>query len=276
MVDVFTYLDYRMYLQEAFAALKSKRNSFSHRAFARLAGFSSSNFMLLVMQGKRNLSSEAIQKVAGALKLRKKEIEFFENLVRFNQSKTNDERNFYYSRIIKNREYAQARPLEREQYKYYSAWYVPVIREMVLLDNFREDPQWIAESITPKISEREAREAIDLLLATGLLTRNESGQLIQQSKHVTTGDEVRSLALANFQKQMIELAAESIEKTSGDKREISSLTFCISPDRMRKAKKMIQEFRSQLAGFLAEEDKGQAVYQFNMQLFNLSRVEGKE
>ncbi len=39
---------------------------------------------------------------------------------------------------------------------------------------------------------------------------------------------------------------------------------------------MIREFRSQLAGFLAEDSDADEVYQFNMQLFNLSKGDEKE
>jgi uncharacterized protein (TIGR02147 family) len=273
MADIFTYLDYRAFLNDAFKALKAARRGFSHRAFARIAGFSSSNFILLVMQGKRNLSGEAIQKVAKALKLKKAEAEFFENLVRFNQATSDAERNFYYSRIASNRHYAQAKPLEKGQFDYYSTWYIPAIREMVLLDDFEEDPAWIAAQLQPPITPREAESALKLLIDLGLLIREKSGRLIQQDRHIASGDEVSSLAMTNFQREMIERAAASIDATPADLREIGSITFAVSKDKLGQAKKMIREFRSRLAGFLSEESNADAVYQFNIQLFNLSKGE---
>ncbi len=276
MADIFTYLDYRTFLNNAFTELKRTRRGFSHRAFARMAGFSSSNFILLVMQGKRNLSGEAIQKVTKALKLKKAETEFFENLVRFNQATSDAERNFYYSRIASNRRYAQAKPLEKGQFDYYSTWYIPAIREMVLLDNFEEDPAWIAATLQPPITPREAESALKLLIDLGLLIRDKSGRLIQQDRHIASGDEVSSLAMTNFQREMIERAAASIDATPADLREIGSVTFAVSKEKLGEAKRMIREFRSRLAGFLAEESKADAVYQFNIQLFNLSKGEDKE
>ena len=164
MTDIFTYLDYRAFLQDSFEELKVTHKSFSHRAFARMAGFSSSNFPMLVMQGKRNLSTEGIHKVAKGLKLKKSESEFFEHLVRFEQAGSDSERNFYYSRIASNRRYVSARPLEKEQFDYYSKWYIPVIREMLLLKDFKEDPKWIAQRLSPNITEREAEQALKSLL----------------------------------------------------------------------------------------------------------------
>lgn len=276
MKDVFAYMDYREFVRDAFEELKETRKSFSHRAFARMAGFSSSNYMMLIMQGKRNLSSEGIQKVAKALKLRKREAEFFENLVRFNQSKTDAEKNFYYGRIASNRKYAESRRLEKGQFEYYSKWYIPAIREMALLGDFKEDPEWIALRLMPHIAPRDAAHALKLLIDIGLLVRDEKGRLAQHDKHIASGDEVASLAVTNFQREMIERAAASIDASPPESREIGSVTFAVSKEKLAEAKEMIREFRSQLAGFLAEEEDADEVYQFNFQLFNLSRKEGKE
>jgi len=276
MKDLFQHLDYRKFLRDTFENLKRTRPSFSHRAFARMAGFSSSNYVMLVMQGKRNLSGDGIFKIAKALKLKKAEAEFFENLVRFNQAVSDAEKNCYYSRIAANRKYAAARPLERGQYEYYSKWYIPVIREMVLVDDFKEDPAWIASRLTPQITPREAEAALKLLIDLGLLVRDESGRLVQKDRHIAGVEEVKSLAMSNFQREMIERAATSIDATPADLREIGSVTFAVSRDKLMEAKKMMREFRTRLASFLAEESKADAVYQFNFQLFNLSRIDKKE
>lgn len=276
MKDVFTYLDFRKFLKDVFEELKDTRPNFSHRAFAKAAGFASSNYVMLVMQGKRNLSGEGVQRVAKALKLRKAEAEFFENLVRFNQAASDAEKNFYYGRIAANHRYAAARPLEKGQFEYYSNWYVPAIREMVLLKVFQEDPAWIGAQLKPAITSREAEGALKLLIDMGLLVRDEAGRLVQKDPHIASGDEVASLAMTNFQREMIERAAASIEATPVDRREVGSLTFAVSQGKLAEAKKMIREFRSRLAGFLAEGAGADAVYQFNFQLFDLCRTSEKE
>ncbi|MFA4875740.1 MAG: TIGR02147 family protein [bacterium] len=271
MAEIFTYLDFRKFLSDAFEELKRTRRGFSHRAFAKMAGFASSNYVMLVMQGKRNLSGDGILKIAKALKLKKAEAEFFENLVRFNQAAGDAERNFYYSRIAANRRYAAARPLEKGQFEYYSKWYIPAIREMILLKDFKEDPAWIAARITPQITPREAEAALKLLLDLGLVARDESGRLYQQDRHIASGDEVSSLAMTNFQREMTLRAAASIDATPVAEREIGSVTFAVSKGKLAEAKRLVREFRTRLAGFLAEEGDADEVYQFNFQLFNLSR-----
>jgi len=272
MESIYEYTDYKKYLNDAFTSMKANKKTFSHRMFARLAGFSSSNFMLFVMQGKRNLSSEGIHKVAKGLKLSKKETDFFDNLVRFNQAKSNSEKNFYYSKIMSHKKCSKAKKLEMGQYEYYSKWYIPVIREMITMKGFKPNSKWISKKIKPRISEAEVKRAIKILFELGLIKRDEDGKLVQQERHISSGDEVKSLAVANFQHEMINLAAKSIEETPAKMREISSVTFTISKDDLPEVKKMIQEFRSRFAGTIAEIKDGDNVYQFNMQLFNLTET----
>lgn len=272
MREIYEYLDYREFLRDKFEDLKKRRGFFSYRAFARLAGFSASNFLMLVMQGKRNLSGDGIQKVARALKLRKGETEFFENLVRFNQSSTDDEKNFYYRRTAENRRYSRSKEIEKSQYEYYSTWYHTAVYELVGLPGFSDDSVWIARRLIPPVTAGEAKDSFELLKKLGFVRQNREGGWEQVSPHLKTADEVKSLAVANYHREMIARAGESIDRTKAAAREIGSVTFGISAERMREAKKMIREFRSKMASYLSEEKNPQAVYQLNIQLFNLSKL----
>ena len=148
--SVFEYEDYRRYLKDAYDASKAAHRSFSFRFFAREAGFTSPNFLKLVMEGKRNLTGESIPKFAKALKLGRQESEFFEALVFFNQAKSPQERTKHYERMTRSRRYREIRALEKEQFEYYSKWYYSAVRELVNLRRFREDPAWIGKLSSPR------------------------------------------------------------------------------------------------------------------------------
>ncbi|HPQ82102.1 MAG TPA: DUF4423 domain-containing protein, partial [bacterium] len=130
--------------------------------------------------------------------------------------------------------------------------------------------------VKPAITPREAEAALKLLTGLGLLVRDDRGRLAQQDAHIAGGDEVSSIAMTNFQREMIERASASIDATEPAGREIGSLTFAASKAKLVEAKRMIREFRSKLAGFLAEEKEADSVYQFNIQLFDLSSSKGGE
>lgn len=280
--DLFKYLDYRRFLKDYYREQKEKKGSlFSFRSFARQAGQASPNFLKLVMDGKRNLGPDGIKCFVKALKLGKEEAAYFENLVHFNQCSTDDERNEWYKRLSASKKYREIKEIEKDYFVYFSRWYYAAIRELVLLPEFKEDPDWIARKLSPPITVKEAATALELLQKLGFLKR-EKGKLVQSEKNITTAREIISLAIANFHRQMIQRAAESIDRTRPEKRDVSSLTIALSKDKFEEAKRRIQEFRRELNVLLSEDakpdsvgsrsDAVDAVYQINFQLFNLSEV----
>ncbi|HAJ79861.1 MAG TPA: hypothetical protein DCO75_08820, partial [Fibrobacteres bacterium] len=53
---IYEYEDYRSYLRDFFSAQKKSNKNFTHRYFAKMAGFSLSSFCLHVMAGRKNIS----------------------------------------------------------------------------------------------------------------------------------------------------------------------------------------------------------------------------
>jgi len=227
MPDIFQYHDYRLYLKDVYEEQKVRNTHYSFLFMAKRAGFSSPNFLQLIMQGKRNLSHESILKISRFLKLNKAEAEFFENLVHFNQSRTDEERNTYYARLSAQKQYLAIRKIEKVHYEYFSQWYHAAIRELVLLSEFQEDPAWIAQQLHP-LSPQEAATSLTLLQELGFIVRDKSGKLTQQDRFIDSGDDILSLAVANYHRAMITKALESIEGTSPERREINALTFAVS------------------------------------------------
>ena len=272
--NIFEYHDYRAYLT-AWADFKRDTSSgFSLRSWSLRAGFNAPNFMGLVIRGKRNLSSSSIRKVVTSIKLKGDASEYFTNMVLMNQATTHDEKNHFYQKMSASKNYLEVHQLERDQYEFYSKWYYTVIREMIAMPNFRENPEWIARRLKPMIPIEEARRTIELLLRLELVKRNEEGKLEQTTPHLSTPEEVSHLSIANFHREMLHRAAEAIDVTHPKHRDISAITVSLTPDRLRMAKEKIQTFRRELHAILSEPGEGlqQAVYQINMQLFNVSET----
>ena len=273
MADIFKYLDYRHFLKDTYREKKEAKGSgFSFRVFSRQAGFASPNFLQLVMEGKRSLSPDGIGRFIKGLRLSRDEARFFDPLVRFNQAATDEEKNRWYQKLAQSKRYREIRKIEIDQFIYYSRWYFAAIRDLVLLTDFKEDSKWIAQRLSPKITPKEVAEAIELLLGLGFFKREKGGRLIPSDRNITTDREVSSLAVANYHRQMMERAAHSIEATPAHQRDISSLTLAISREKFIEAKRRIQEFRRELNVLLSDEDKPDAVYQINFQIFNLTEV----
>lgn len=269
--NIFEYLSYRNFLKEMYTFKKDEKGSFSFRSFAKAAGLSSSNFLKLVMEGKRNLSAEGILKFARAFKLNKEETHFFETLVHFDQAQKAEEKNFYYERILQSRTYQDIHALEAHQYAYFSNWIFVALRELVALKNFQEDPKWVNRKLGTKLHPEEIKRGFQILQELRLLVR-EQGQLKQTEEKITITPEMGSLALVNFHREMLRKASESLEKSRTLHRDISALTVPVSKKQYERIKERIQQFRREIHAIASEVGEKEAVYQVNFQLFNLSEV----
>lgn len=268
---IYQYDDYRKFLRDLYQELKETKRAFSFRFFAREAGFTSPNYLQLVMNGERNLSPASIQKFSKGLRLGKQEAEFFENLVLFNQSKSAEEKTRYFQRMARNRRFRGIKQLEREQFEYYARWYYPAVRELVQLSSFKEDPEWISKHLRPKITSRQAQQALELLFKLGLLSRDADGKLHQVNPLVTSGAEVSSLAVTNFHKEMLREASASIERFPASVRDISGVMVAIPKNKIPELKERVSKFRKELLSLMEEGgQKSDIVMQLNVQLFPLS------
>jgi len=89
--DIFEYMSFRAFLSDYYKAAKQHTKGFSYRAFSKKAGFSSTNFIKMVIDGDRNLGPESAAKIADAMALSAAERRFFEQLVELEQSDDPDE-----------------------------------------------------------------------------------------------------------------------------------------------------------------------------------------
>jgi uncharacterized protein (TIGR02147 family) len=270
MNSLFEYMNYREYLRDYYAEKKKEHAFYSFRLFAQKAGFASPNFFKLVIDGKRNMSKESAFRFSKALGHSKKEAEYFENLVFFNQSKTLEEKNAYLANLMKFRKNLDPKKIEQSEYAYYSAWYIPVVRELVIAMDFYDDFKKLGRAVVPAISAAEAEKAVKLLLQLGYIRKNGGGHYEQSAVFLTTGPAVRSLAVANFHKAMMQRASESLERFPAHERDVSCLTLGVSENTLSTMISRIAEFRRELLALTESDTRMSKIVQVNFQLFPLS------
>jgi uncharacterized protein (TIGR02147 family) len=267
--EILQYSNFRTYLRDFYEHKKAGQPGFSHRAFTLKAGISSPNYLKLVMDGKRNLTKKTLVKFLAALGLKGKRAEFFENLVFFNQSTSLPERNLYYANILRVRAKAGLKTLDEAQFQLFSDWRHIVIRELAAVKGFRPDARWIAGKLGKSVTEKEAEESLKLLASLGLLKRTANG-FAQADANITTSDEVRSLLVKNFHRQMIRRAEAALDTVPASLRDISSITIPVHAGDLPKLKEQIRLMRKELLNLGAEPGKGEDVIQVNIQLFPLT------
>jgi uncharacterized protein (TIGR02147 family) len=272
---IFDYTDFRKYLKDVFNENKEKNPTFSHRHVAQKLGLSTSNFLWLVMQGKRNLNPSLCIKLSELFKLTQKESDYFENMVNFAQAKTHREKDRHFARMVILRKNSNIGRIEERHYTYLSNWYNSVVRELITRKDFKKNYFALAKRVRPHITESQARKSVDLLLELGLI-KEKSGRFVQSTPIISTGPEVSSLAATNFHQTMGHLAIESLDSLGKDERNITACLVGLSRESYKKAVDAIAECRSQILAIAEAEQDPSQVFAINFQCFPVSTEEKTE
>ena len=150
--SIFKYFDYRSCLSDIYLWHKENTRGFSYRKMSSMLGFSSPNFLKLVIDGKRNISKESLKKITEGIGLNKVESEYFSYLVFFTQANDTVEKNYYFALITSLRSKSFIKGITPEQYEYLSNWYHPVVRELVCGLSEPLDYENLSNSISIKLT----------------------------------------------------------------------------------------------------------------------------
>lgn len=269
MANIFQFLNYRDYLKAFYEEEKARNKAFSFQKMAWKAGFRSKSFFNEVIAGKKNLAPASVFSVGQALGLEGEAFAYFEALVAFNQAKALAERNRWFRHLSGFHKRGKTQMVTRDQFEFYSEWYHNTIRELVTLVDFREDFGLLGRLVKPAISAGKAKDSVKLLLRLGLLVQEKS-RYRQADAAITTGEEVKALAIAGFHARNLNLAVESLDTTPAAERDISCLVAGLSEAGFATVKAEIQAFRKKLIGIITHDIPATRVYHINFQVFPTS------
>lgn len=287
-LSIYGYTSFRTYLKDFYEFRKEGQHGYSYRAFSKAAGFSSPNFLKLVMEGQRNISPDAVEKFILALKLKGPMAEYFRALVKMNQAQDDNEKEKWFHNIKQLTPHAKRRSLQAENLRYLSHWLYPALLEMVHLKDFRFDPYWIARRLHTPVSMADIVSAWNFLLEEGFVAPNEQGGFSVTDNMVLSSDEVGSLAIRNYHRQMLAQASEALSSLPLGEREFGALTFILPSTAIEELKRKLKTFRKELHEWAlaavadhsaaAESngkgdrtDSGESVIQVNMQMYPHTR-----
>lgn len=275
-VNIFEFVDYRLYLTDYIGIQKKCSKDFTYRAFAQKAGLSAS-LLKDILSGRQNLTSVAMRKYALAMGLTEKEIAYFDALIEFNNADNNEDKNRFFKEIMRLRGRSAVRLLDGEQYEYFSNWYNPVVREMMVHIGLGDDPEAISKMIVPAVSPAKIRKSIALLIKLGLVYKSAEGQWHASDKVISSEYEIQSVALKNYHTGMLERAKESLDYHTSEEREFQGLTVSAGKETIKLMKERIREFTDELLSMVAAENgKTDEVYQINIQVFPFKRKDGSK
>ncbi len=267
------HLDYKAFLQACFNFIKDQKESYSYIQFAEDLGFSLTNVMHLIIRGRRRLSTKAAAKISVLLNLKGFERQYFETLVEHNNARLPQDRDALFARLValKNKEIQN--PIVQDQLDYYTSWYHPVIRELIGLSPVKRGDASFVDCIQPRVLPEQGRRSLELLQSLGLIRYDEEkDQYIQVSKNISTGDEIRSLAVIGYHKEVIEIGRDSMTTIAAQRRDIGAVTIAIDEATAQRIKTEIQNFRKALIAIADECKNPDQIYQVNIQLFPFTKA----
>lgn len=229
------------------------------RAFAKKAGVSVGGLSSF-LAGKTNYSLEMMEKLVNTI-------------VTSPEERKDILKNYNYLLLENIREASQSsqyeyRLLKEEELAFIKDWYHYAILFLIQTKDFQLDILWIAKRLG--ISSEEVEFAMARLLHLKLVNMNEDGTISLTNNYVKTSDDVANTSLREMHKQMLGLAAHSLENDPVKVRDITSLTIPVNVKNIPKAKEIIRKCQDDLMNVLAVDERDE-VYHVLFCLYPVSR-----
>jgi uncharacterized protein (TIGR02147 family) len=286
VISIFDYSDYRLFLRDWLQTQKADGHPITYQALGEAAGFASKGFLTQILQGKTKLPERMIGAFAKALDLRKKERDYFDLLVRFNQAKRAS-RSAELHKRIQEEFHAGVKAPALKRFEYCRKWYCSAIRSLLGYYAFSGDFADLAKQLEPPITAAQAKRAVNLLMELGLIQRKEdgfyhladrhltSGEVIHltsgETIHLISGEAIASHAVIQFQRETMDLAKEALETFPTDARSGSTLTLGLSEAGYRALEEKLQVLRREMAEIARFDKRIDRVIQVNLHAFPLTR-----
>jgi uncharacterized protein (TIGR02147 family) len=269
-LSLYDFADYRAYLKDWYKRQQNSEKKISYRRLAADIGFKSPGHFSLIVNGKANLSLKILDRFIRYLGLSKKEAEYFQALVLYNQAKVLEEKKRYFDRMMSFKQF-RIRSIDASQYEFLEKWYYMAVREVLAIHPFRSDYAALAQMIEPAITVDEARRAIETLKRLGLITRDAQGRYLRVDTVLASGPEAPALAVQTFLNQAMDLAKAALDRIPREERLLAATTVSVSKGTFEEIREEVRNFRKRILEMAQRDAKPDRIYQFQFHVFPLSK-----
>ncbi|MBF0433124.1 MAG: TIGR02147 family protein, partial [Fibrobacteria bacterium] len=269
-VSVYDYTDFRKFLNDHFEYRRQKVKRLTLQDICDEIGMKSAGHLSSILKGHTNLSKKVAPSVAKFCRLKKKEAEYFVYMVLFNQMTNHTRKKEAFEKLISYR-LSSVYKVSAKSYKYYDCWYHSAIRSLTGVFDIRDNYTELATLVTPSIRAYQAKSSIELLVELNLIALDESGFYRPTTVYIDSGTHANSTAINSFVVSMLDRAKESLDIFPAEERKLSWVTMGIDQEGYEAFLSEMRTFRSKVADVLKKHRTADRVYQWNMQLFPLSK-----
>ena len=282
------YMDYRLFLADFYRFKKDSTKHllrpYNYAIFSAAADIKSPNYLKMIIEGKRNLSDDMIGKFAKACSLNKSQSDEFKLLILFNQSEDPADRNYALKKLSEYRVDQKLKhgEFDRKVFEKVPNWIGWIIYALADQEGVSFDVAQLKKALRGKASETEINHALNQLLSSGELVKDPQTGMVTKGQPKEVAEEIPPALIRKLQMQLMYLGLESLYQDEPDQREFGSLTLSLTEREFNDIKFKLRQLRKSLHkenSIARMNDKGERVYQLNLQLFpvsNASKLSRKE
>lgn len=265
MTTIYDYTDYRDIIRDFYLEKKKGNAKYSYTVLGNAIGLNASHVFCIV-EKKRNLPVRCVPSVKKVLGLTGRAAQYFDLLLAASRTKSEKTKADILAKasLLKD---VKKHYLQNKEQKYLSDWWTPVIRALIEVNQGRLDAKEISESLEPSIGVEKVQESIDLLKELGFIQSLGNDRVKLADAHINIAGEERAQAIRQFQANVMQIGARSLNAIEPANRDISTLTMAVDQKGFEDIKSMIQEFRKEVQIRVDKCGKPSKVLQMNLALF---------
>jgi len=233
--------DYRDMLRSYYERRKSEMPLYSYRMMGQKLALDASQ-LFRILQKEQHLPARCVPIAKEMLGLQGRAAEYFDLLMAATRSRSALKRKELLEKAFALRD-VQRRSLQEQELEFLSHWYHAAVRSLIEVNRGQAEPRELAHRLVPPITEAMAAQSVLLLKDIGLVKKQPSGRLCLAETHLTASGPEKAKAVHTFQKQLLALAADSLDSIPKSKRDISTLTLSVDAECFEDLRGMLQEFR---------------------------------
>jgi uncharacterized protein (TIGR02147 family) len=274
MRSIFEYLDYRDPLKDAFEERKASMPFYGYRMMAETLGLDTS-YIFRLLQKDTHLPARCQSRAISFLGLSGRSSEYFTLMVAYARERNSKARKEILDKAMALRDVARHQLLDGEV-AYFQDWWIVALRSMLEIVDGKVVPKELASRLNPPISEEDVTRAFALLQGLGLVKRASSNRLALSDTHLTVGTGIEKVqAVRHYQRQILALAAESLDRFSPERRDVSVITLAVDAEKALLIKEMLRECRRQIQKCVEEVPHPDRVMQMAMAFFPVCEAKDK-
>ncbi len=267
---VMSFVDYRLFLQAWYEYHKQNTPGFSFGTWTTQCQFKSRSYIRSVMLGKRNLTTDSVQKILKSLKLNHLEAEYFEHMVLYANATNFHAKEYHFQQIVTLCEQKTGNEV-CDIFKFLSNPKTPRVHLLLSLKNLNCTEEFVAETFD--ITKTEAREILQNIQDCGLATfDSQSGSWRSTNKNLTIPEELGNTGIQSFHSNSLKEALEAIN-LSPQERHFDSMALTLTSAEFAEMKADLNQFFNYISKkYTSQILDGARVCQININLIPASEA----